>query len=72
MKIEVRFENGEIYHIPAEVIAKMRTEYYAEKDGFLPESQEWKEEFEQSMDSYELKDWIQNNCNWSDVRDYAF
>lgn len=67
----VTFPNGEVFMIPAEVVAKNRTEYYAEKDGFKSESSEWLEEFEQSMDTYELLDWMQNNMDWVDVKEHA-
>ena len=70
-KIEITFINGDKFEIVAETIAEMRTNYYAEKDGFKVGSAEWKEELEHSMNDYELKDWIQNNLDWKDISRYA-
>lgn len=71
MKIRITFNNGDCFDVPAEIIAKSRTSYYAEKDGFLEDSVEWDEEMELSMNSYELSDWIGNNMDWEDVSEYA-
>lgn len=71
--IRVFFSNGEVYDVPAEIIARERTNYYAiEVDGHEENSPEWKEEFEFSMSSsYELEDYMSNNMNWSDIKDKA-
>lgn len=73
MKNQIRLEflNGDVFLLPVEVIAKMRTAYYADLDGFVEGSQEWKEEMEQSMNGYEVTDWLSNNVDWSDIKDFA-
>jgi hypothetical protein len=70
-KIEITFINGDKFEIVAETIAEMRTNYYADKDGFKFGSKEWKEEFEHSMTDYELKGWIGNNLDWKDISRFA-
>lgn len=71
MTIEIKFPNGEIYTVPTEVIAKQRTLYYAGVDGFTEGSAEWDSEFKLSMDPEEIYDWIQNNTDWVDVKEFA-
>lgn len=70
-KIRITFPNGDIFEIPAELIATARTEYYAGVDGFKKDSPEWKEEFEHSMTPYELEDWLEGNMDWVDIKDHA-
>jgi len=70
-KVVITFINGDKFEIVAETIAEMRTNYYANKDGFKVESNEWKEEFAHSMTNYELKDWIQNNLDWKDISQHT-
>ena len=69
--IRIHFSNGEVYDVPAEIIAKERTNYYAiEVDGYEENSPEWKEEYDWTMNSeYELVDYMSNNMNWSDIKD---
>jgi hypothetical protein len=70
--IKIRFSNGEVYEIPAEVIALERTNYYTTADGVAKDSAEWFEEYKFSLeDNYELEDWLTNNMNWSDIKDQA-
>lgn len=69
--IIVKFPNGDEFSIPASVIANHRTKYYSEVDGYEENSEEWNEEFELSMKNDELYDWIQNNTDWSDIKEYA-
>lgn len=71
MYIYINFPNGQKFRIPADFIATERTKYYAEVDGFSKGSSKWDEEMKQSMEPYELFDWISNNCDWSDVEAYA-
>lgn len=70
---KVEFSDGTSWLIPLEVIAKIRTDYYAIKvDGYRSDSAEYKKEYEYSLSSpSELLDWIANNTNWEDVKDYA-
>lgn len=70
--IIITFDNGEIYEVPVEIVAKSRTNYYAEIDGFEEGSEDYKREYDYSIsDSYELKDWITSNMNWSDLSHVA-
>jgi hypothetical protein len=69
--IEITFPNGDVYTIPAELIAQKRTEYYAENDGFEKDSIDWIKEFDISMAPSELYDWLQNDMDWADVKDHA-
>jgi len=71
MYIVVKFPNDDTFHVPANVIADHRTNYYAEKDGFVKGSKEWDDEFKQSCQSYELIDWIGNCMEWSDFKEHA-
>lgn len=71
MKLRIEFPNGDVFTVPAEVIARQRTEYYSTVDGFVEGSKEWDEEFKNSMSSDEILDWVQNNMDWTDVRSYA-
>lgn len=70
-KIKITFPNGDMFELAAEIIATARTEYYAKVDGFEKNSQEWKDEFEHSMTPYELKDWLEGNMDWVDIKDHA-
>src|SRR5437879_1032139 len=79
--LRVTMPDSTVWDIPAEVIAENRTQYYSAgrgktyKDGklvwqeppFELGSQEWKDEFDQSMEDYELTDWASNNMDWKDV-----
>ena len=69
--IEIKFPNGDQFELDQMVIAKLRTSYYARVDGFDDCSQEWEDEFKQSMRPEEISDWLANNTDWSDVKDYA-
>ncbi len=69
--LQIKFPNGERFNIPAGIVAKSRTEHYAESDGFERDSDEWNEEMEQSMEESELRDWLFNNMDWKDVKDHA-
>ena len=76
MKImRVKFENGEVYDIPAEVIAKHRAHSYAIDEGekgSLAYENLFQEEFEYTLgDNSELSDWASNNMNWSDLSLHA-
>lgn len=66
--IQIKFENGEIYQIPAHIIADHRSKYYAKTD----KDTTYKEEYDYVMeDEEELIDWAQNNMNWVDVKEHA-
>ncbi len=68
----VKMNNGDVYGIPAEIIAKNRADYYAKTD---PDTT-WQEEFDAMMEwfdtnDFEFADWAKNNMNWSDVAEVA-
>lgn len=56
--ITFELENGDLWGLPLEEVAKVRAEYYAAKD---PDTT-FQEEFDYVMnDSYEGIDWFRNN-----------
>lgn len=71
--LSVRMPDNSIWHVPVEVIARNRAQYYAN---------EFDDDVEKSLaedtiplfseSSYNIEDWAANNMNWSDVRDVAF
>lgn len=60
--INIYFSNGEIFQIPAEVVANNRDSYYKEEENEIVDD---------SYDDYELYDWFQNNMDWDDVAPHA-
>lgn len=69
----VDFENGDRFHVDADIIARSRANYYGtEVDGHKKGSPGWTEEYEYSLgDDSELIDWCSNNMNWKDLKDHA-
>lgn len=65
--IEITFSNGDIFELPAEIVALDRTNHYSSEDGFEKDSEEWDNMMEESMNDFELEDWLGNNMNWSDI-----
>lgn len=69
---EVLMSDGSVWAVPVRVIAENRAAYYAGKDGISIE-ESLKDDtvplFED--DAFEIKDWAQNNMNWSDVESHA-
>lgn len=65
-QILVTFSNGERWHVPAQLVADDRDENYKDEKedtlGYIAEG---------SLKAYELTDWMSNNMNWSDLREYA-
>lgn len=64
--------NGDIYGVPAEVIAENYAKYYKGEYG-----EPYEENFNTMMEwfdknEYEFSDWAKNNMNWEDVADKAF
>lgn len=67
----VTMENGDVYGVPAEVIADNFAKYYKENHD---------ENYELNYDTmlywfdtrdYEFADWAKNNMDWDDVKDKA-
>lgn len=73
--LRVTMNDGSRWDIPAEVIAKDRSEYYAKRDADNGEG-EYNLLYDEEMDYIlsnddELKDWASNNMNWSEVKEHA-
>ena len=76
--LEVTMKNGEVWRVPASIIAMERAIYYIEHDiksGDVKEEdrdealdQEYMNGYE---DNYNITDWAGNNMNWSDIKDKA-
>jgi hypothetical protein len=74
----VSFSDGKIFDISAELIARVRAEYYVSKDiekGDI-KSEDKDIEIEREVkfaldDEYEVEDWAFNNMNWDDLKDAA-
>lgn len=67
---------GEVWEIPAEVVAKSRAAYYAQHDTGQTSGEEYDKVFAAEIevatsDTYEIVDWAGNNMNWSDVAPFA-
>lgn len=68
----VHMPDGSVWAVPVLLIAKDRAKHYAQRDGMS---------FQESMtedtlplfnaDAFEVKDWAQNNMDWSDVQEMA-
>lgn len=66
--VRVTFSNGEVWDIPAAVIADARAVYYEDRDP----NTTYTDEFCFTMgDNSELLDWASNNMNWEDVKEEA-
>lgn len=67
MKYLTITENGYVYAVPAEVIAKDRANWYKDE-----EDNSFEEEFKYTMENnFEISEWFSNNMNWEDVEQYA-
>jgi hypothetical protein len=70
--LKVRFSNGDMFEIPARVIAENRANYYADLDGYEINSNEWEAEIISALnDEFEIEDWAANNMNWNELAPYA-
>lgn len=66
----VTMENGDVYGVPAEIIADDYAKYY-ESTG-----EDYQENYDAMMhwfhtDDYDFADWAKGNMNWDDVKDHA-
>jgi hypothetical protein len=73
--MRVTFENGEVWDVPAAVVAKSRASFYA-----LDEGEKGTDEYDAYFDiefkftlsnNDQLSDWSANNMNWSDLAPHA-
>lgn len=72
----IEFPNGDVFKVPAEVVAEDRAAYYAELDSERYEDTTYEEVFKDEKehglsDRLELLDWAGNNMNWEDLKDDA-
>lgn len=66
----VTMSNGDVYGIPASVIAHNYAEYYAGK------GEDYEENYNDMVDWFDsgdfaFADWAKNNMNWNEVEDFA-
>ena len=66
----VTMPNGDIYGIPAHVIADNYANYYATK------GEDYQENYDAMVywfatNDYEFADWAKNNMDWDDVKEHA-
>jgi len=67
--LRVEMDDASVWVVDPKPIARDRADYYTEKDGFEIGSEEWKQEYDFSLnDEDELIDWAQNNMNWSELK----
>jgi hypothetical protein len=74
--IQITFPNGEVWQVPAEVVAKDRAEFYSQLDferGHASSKEDaYVEELNYALnDPVELIDYLRNNMDWSDVQAHA-
>lgn len=68
----ITMPNGDVYGVPAEVIADNYASYYQKEYG-----EDYYENYDAMMswfqkDDYEFADWAKCNMDWDDVKDKAF
>lgn len=71
--VEIIFPNGEIFEVPADVIATNRTTYYSNEKGkeFINGSNRWVEIYEKSMTEDMLYYWVSKIMEWEELAPYA-
>lgn len=67
----ITMPNGDVYGVPAEVIADHYAAYYQREH-----DEDYYENYDAMMswfqkDDYEFADWAKNNMDWDDVKDKA-
>ena len=67
--IELTFEDGEVWQIPLDIIANHRADYYQSKGE--PDFNYEEEVAFVMNDDYEGQDWLQNNMDYEDFKDYV-
>ena len=67
-RIRITFSNGDCWSIPAAIVAEAYGTHFAEIDPTTT----YEEEFRYCLgDNGELIDWLCNNMDWTDVKEYA-
>jgi hypothetical protein len=74
--IEIKFPNGEVWRIPAQVVVESRAEYFSELDYKRGHSADKELAFQAELKfalrhDDELLDYLQNNMDWNDVQMHA-
>ena len=70
--LKIRFSNGDLFAIPARVVAENRADYYADLDGYDIGSNEWEAEILSALNNeFEIEDWAGNSMDWKDLEPYA-
>lgn len=74
--IEITFPNGEVWRIPAQVVAEDRARYFSELDFKRGHAADKELAFQAELrfalrHNDELVDYLQNNMDWTDVQVYA-
>lgn len=67
----VTMKNGDVYGVPAELIADHYAKYYLREHG-----EDYQENYDAMMhwfatDDYEFADWAKGNMDWDDIREKA-
>lgn len=66
----VTMSNGDVYGVPAEIIADNYAKYYENRGESYEENYNGMLEWFDSKD-FEFADWAKNNMDWDDVKDKA-
>ncbi|HAM40756.1 MAG TPA: hypothetical protein DCP69_05310 [Candidatus Omnitrophica bacterium] len=73
--LQVTFPDGSVWHVPAEIIAESRADYYAvEVDGHKSGGPEYQAEVAYALSedgAYDLIDWARNNMHWKGIAKHA-
>lgn len=64
-------ENGDVWGVPAEVIADNYAKYYENRGEAYQENYDTMLNWFDTND-FEFADWAKNNMDWDDVKDKAF
>ena len=67
----VTMSNGDVYGVPAEVIADHYARYYESQGESYQDNYDTMIGWFDAAD-FEFEDWAKNNMNWDDVKDKAF
>lgn len=74
--LRIKFDNGDLFDVPALDIAKNRASHYAQMDLDRGEVEDYDTAFQTEIDyamgdPSELKDWMENNMDWSEIEPIA-